>query len=96
VAPAALAAWVARAHAAGLLTALAGKLTGDDLALAREAGADVAGVRGAACAGGRTGRVSADKVRRLSALCREQGTGNGGPCTAGEREAGHGTLGVER
>ena len=65
VTPAALAAWVARAHAAGLLAALAGKLTLDDLTIARAAGADIAGVRGAACNAGRTSRVSAQKVREL-------------------------------
>ena len=69
VAPDALAAWVARAHDAGLLVALAGKLTADDLAFVRNAGADIAGVRGAACDGGRAGRVGADRVRRLRALC---------------------------
>jgi uncharacterized protein (UPF0264 family) len=31
----------------------------------RDAGADIAGVRGAACENGRTGRVSADRVRLL-------------------------------
>jgi hypothetical protein len=66
VAPAALARWVAGAHEAGLFVALAGRLTADDLAFARDAGADIAGVRGAACDGGRTGRVAADKVRSLA------------------------------
>jgi hypothetical protein len=65
IAPAALARWVSAAHDAGLLVAMAGKLTADDLAFVRDAGADIAGVRGAACEGGRTGRVSADKVARL-------------------------------
>jgi (5-formylfuran-3-yl)methyl phosphate synthase len=69
VAPHALAAWVAKAHEAGLLVALAGQLTADDLAYVRDAGADIAGVRGAACHGGRTGRVGADRVRLLRALC---------------------------
>lgn len=63
--PRAVAAWVARAHDAGLLVALAGKLRAEDLAYVRDAGADIAGVRGAACEGGRTGRVSAEKVRQL-------------------------------
>lgn len=63
--PPALAAWVARAHDARLLVALAGKLKAEDLAYVRDAGADIAGVRGAACDGGRTGRVSAEKVRQL-------------------------------
>ena len=66
-----LAAWVSEAQAAGLIVALAGQLTADDLPFARDAGADIAGVRGAACDGGRTGRVSADKVRMLRAVCEE-------------------------
>jgi uncharacterized protein (UPF0264 family) len=65
----ALARWVARAHEAGLLVALAGKLTADDLAFVRDAGADIAGVRGAACEGGRTGRVSSERVALLRLLC---------------------------
>jgi uncharacterized protein (UPF0264 family) len=69
VTPHALAAWVAKAHEAGLVVALAGQLTADDLAFVRDAGADIAGVRGAACHGGRTGRVGADRVRLLRALC---------------------------
>jgi (5-formylfuran-3-yl)methyl phosphate synthase len=64
-----LAAWVSEAREAGLLMALAGQLTADDLPFARDAGADIAGVRGAACDGGRAGRVSADKVRLLRAVC---------------------------
>lgn len=60
--------WVARARAAGLLAAVAGKLDGHGVRLARELGADVAGVRGAACVGGRQGRVSAELVRALAAL----------------------------
>jgi len=62
-----LASWVARAHGAGLVVALAGKLSADDLSWVRDCGADIAGVRGAACDGGRTGRVTAEKVRQLSA-----------------------------
>jgi uncharacterized protein (UPF0264 family) len=69
VAPGALAAWVARAHASGLLVALAGKLTADDFPVVRDAGADIVGVRGAACDAGRTGQVSADRVRQLRTLC---------------------------
>jgi uncharacterized protein (UPF0264 family) len=61
----ALSDWVARAHQAGLLVALAGKLSAEDLAYARDAGADIAGVRGAACDGGRAGRVSMEKVQAL-------------------------------
>jgi dihydroneopterin aldolase len=60
--------WVAAARGAGLLAALAGSLNGPDLRTAREAGADIVGVRGAACDGGRTGCVSAARVAALSAL----------------------------
>jgi uncharacterized protein (UPF0264 family) len=64
-----LSSWAAEAHAAGLFVAVAGKLTAADLPFVSDAGADIVGVRGAACDGGRTGRVSVDKVRRLRALC---------------------------
>jgi len=67
--PAALARWVARAHDCGLLVALAGKLTVDDVAVMRDAGADIAGVRGAACDEGRTGTVNVERVRQLRAMC---------------------------
>src|SRR5512138_3215996 len=66
-APLTLARWAAEAHDLGLTIALAGKLTADDLHVVREAGADIAGVRGAACENGRAGRVSADSVRKLAA-----------------------------
>src|SRR5213592_4798234 len=58
----------AAAHAAGLFAALAGGLSGPDLARALSLGADVVGVRGAACVGGRTGRVSRARVAALHAL----------------------------
>jgi (5-formylfuran-3-yl)methyl phosphate synthase len=64
-APLTLAQWVAEAHQLGLTIGLAGRLAADDLPAVRDAGADIAGVRGAACDHGRTGRVSADRVRRL-------------------------------
>ena len=69
IAPRALGAWVAAAHEAGLFAAVAGKLTASDLPFVRDAGADIAGVRGAACEGGRTSRVTADRVRRLREAC---------------------------
>ena len=56
---------VARARGAGLLAALAGQLTADDLLCVRDSGAHIAGVRGAACDGGRAGRISAARVERL-------------------------------
>ncbi len=62
-----LAAWVRSARQAGLLVAVAGKLAAHDLPFVHDIGAHIAGVRGAACDGGRSGRVSADKVRHLRA-----------------------------
>ena len=64
--PTALASWVAAVHDAGLRAALAGQLTLDDLEFVKDAGADIAGVRGAACEGERTGRVAAERVRLLA------------------------------
>jgi uncharacterized protein (UPF0264 family) len=69
VGPSPLASWIGDAHDAGLLVALAGKLSADDFALLHDCGADIAGVRGAACDDGRTGRISVRKVAALRALC---------------------------
>src|SRR5207245_8473188 len=69
-APEAVEAWVATVHAAGLFAALAGSLMDSDIATAGELGADVVGVRGAACIGGRLGRVSPERVATLVALTR--------------------------
>jgi (5-formylfuran-3-yl)methyl phosphate synthase len=63
----ALTRWVCAGRTAGLQVAVAGKLTAADLAGVAEAGADIAGVRGAVCVGGRDGRVSAELVRELMA-----------------------------
>ncbi len=60
-------AWVALAHEHGLKAGLAGSIGAHDLALAEQSGADLVGVRGAACDGGRHGRVSASRVARLRA-----------------------------
>jgi uncharacterized protein (UPF0264 family) len=68
--PDALAGWVAAARGANLIAALAGTLAADDLPFVRDAGADIAGVRGAACVGGRTGQVSTERVRCLRAALR--------------------------
>jgi len=68
--PDAVAAWVAAVHAAGLFAALAGGLAGRDFAMARRVGADLVGVRGAACVGGRKGRVSEARVAVLRSLVR--------------------------
>jgi len=59
--------WVSEAHAHGLMAAVAGKLRLDDLGVVADAGADVAGVRGAACVDGRVGRISSERVRALAA-----------------------------
>jgi uncharacterized protein (UPF0264 family) len=67
LAPRALDAWVTRAQRARLTVALAGKLTRDDLPFIAETGADIAGVRGAACATGRTSQIAEDSVRALKA-----------------------------
>ncbi len=68
--PDALAALVADAHAAGLQVALAGALRAEDLPVVRDAGADIAGVRSAACRDGRrSGRLDAARVRALVAAC---------------------------
>ena len=72
VSPSALTAWIAAAHDRGLLAAVAGKLTADDLPVVRDAGADIAGVRGAACIGGRSGIVHAERVRLLRRACRSE------------------------
>jgi uncharacterized protein (UPF0264 family) len=62
-----LADWVSRAHECVQFAAIAGKLDARDLADVIECGADIVGVRGAACVGGRNGRISAELVRRLRA-----------------------------
>jgi (5-formylfuran-3-yl)methyl phosphate synthase len=66
ISPSRLAHLVSRAHAAGLLMAAAGTLAADDLTFVSDAGVDVAGVRGAACVGGRGGRLAVERVRLLA------------------------------
>lgn len=63
--PADLADWVAIGRRAELLIALAGSLRAYDLPLVCQADPAVVGIRGAACDGGRLGRISADRVRRF-------------------------------
>ena len=70
VAPDVVGGWVAEAHAAGLFAGLAGGLGGRDFATARALDADLVGVRGAACVGGRRGRVSTARVAALGAAAR--------------------------
>ena len=71
LAPDALASLVAEAHALRLQVALAGALRAEDLPAVRATGADIAGVRSAACAGGaRSGPLDAARVRALRGLRR--------------------------
>jgi (5-formylfuran-3-yl)methyl phosphate synthase len=68
--PEALASLVAEAHAAGLQVALAGALRAEELPVVRATAADIAGVRSAACGGGRrSGPLDAARVRALAAAC---------------------------
>jgi uncharacterized protein (UPF0264 family) len=61
---------VSDAHAAGLQVALAGALRAEDLPVVCDTGADIAGVRSAACRDGRrSGRLDAERVRALVAAC---------------------------
>jgi uncharacterized protein (UPF0264 family) len=82
--PHATAAWVRRGHARGLRVALAGKLTAADLATVRRSGADIAGVRGAACRRERTTAIHSAKVRMLVELV----GGDGDPAHAGRQRPG--------
>jgi uncharacterized protein (UPF0264 family) len=62
--------WVVAAHRERLFTALAGSIGAGEIGLARDTGADIVGVRGAACDGGRTGELSSTRVRALAAQVR--------------------------
>ena len=57
--------WVELGRATGLVTALAGGLSLEDIGPVSAANPDVVGVRGAACDGGRDGWVNARRVRAL-------------------------------
>jgi uncharacterized protein (UPF0264 family) len=68
--PSALAGLVAEAHGAGLEMALAGELRAQDLAAVRATGADIAGVRSAACRDGRrTAALDPRRIARLRSMC---------------------------
>ncbi len=60
-----VAAFLSSARTYGLLAGLAGSLRPEDVARARALGAELVGVRGSACEGGRLGRVSVARVRAL-------------------------------
>jgi len=59
--------WLVQSRGRGLLTALAGSLSADGVRRAAVLSADIVGVRGAACAGGRSGSVEEARVRVLAA-----------------------------
>ncbi|NOZ59305.1 MAG: hypothetical protein GXO66_07005 [Euryarchaeota archaeon] len=65
-----LASFVERSHSSGLICALAGSLSAEDIEKLRETGADIVGVRGAACTAGdrERGRITAERVRLLKQL----------------------------
>jgi hypothetical protein len=68
--PEALTALVDEAHARGLEVALAGALRAQDLPVVHATGADIAGVRSAACGDGRrSGPLEAARVRARRAAC---------------------------
>ena len=59
--------WTALSRAAGLPLALAGRLSGLEVALAFRLGSNVVGVRSAACDAGRLGRIDGRRVAELVA-----------------------------
>lgn len=64
---------VAEAHDAGLEMALAGELRAEDLPAVRATGADIAGVRSAACRDGRrTAPLDPERIALLRAVCAEE------------------------
>jgi uncharacterized protein (UPF0264 family) len=68
--PSTITRYVSAAHDRGLSIAMAGKLSYADLAVVRDAGADIAGVRGAACRAGRASAISEARVRVLAQIAR--------------------------
>jgi uncharacterized protein (UPF0264 family) len=72
----ALTALVAEAHDAGLEIALAGELRAEDLATVLATGADIAGVRSAACRSGRrTAALDPARIAALREVCAVAGPG---------------------
>lgn len=58
--------WAETCRAAGMFVAVAGRLTGSEIAALDPAAADIVGVRSAACADGvRNGSLSPDRIRQL-------------------------------
>ena len=74
----ALAELVAEAHAAGLEMALAGELRAEDLPAVRATGADIAGVRSAACRDGRrTAALDPARIARCGRCARRDAARRG-------------------
>jgi (5-formylfuran-3-yl)methyl phosphate synthase len=82
---AALGSLMREARARSLMVALAGRISLEDLSFAYEAGAEIAGVRGAACDRGREGSVREERVRAL-VLARDRLRGDRGDACAIARE----------
>jgi uncharacterized protein (UPF0264 family) len=70
-----LARLIESAHSCGLLVGVAGKLSESHVPLMRELGADLFGVRGAACLGTRSGALSGELVARLASVIGASGSG---------------------
>lgn len=83
-----LGSWIARARRQGLLTAIAGSLGFESLRSLAGFGADIAGVRGAVCEGGRAGVLRACLVAEARAALA------GGRIPAGLDEAASAKAGV--
>jgi (5-formylfuran-3-yl)methyl phosphate synthase len=75
VEPETLAALVAGCRQKGLLTAVAGGLQVEHLGLVASTRPDIVGFRGAACTGGRAGRVSRRRVQQLRRAMRNANSG---------------------
>jgi uncharacterized protein (UPF0264 family) len=71
-------AWVSAARSRGLGVALAGRLTAIDLPKVAAIGAQILGVRSAACEGGRMGRVRRGNVSELVGTLAEAESAVGG------------------
>lgn len=71
--PAVVAAWIEQARAAGLVTALAGRVSADDLGWLLPTQPDVIGIRSAACRGNeRTAAVDIAQLRLFQSLLRSR------------------------
>jgi uncharacterized protein (UPF0264 family) len=80
-----VAAFLSAARAHGLVSAVAGALGPADLERACRLGADIVGVRGSACEGGRKGTVSAARVRALRAALLHEIERPAAPCRGAGR-----------